>query len=196
MRCPKCGFEGNSTEFCEACGVIYSRLRAHEQNRLGGSDSPYATPLPYGEPESPRSSLPSRNILWMLLATAAAAVFVVVVLRGGPSSSMTFQSSFGDLVDSDRVEKADAILVDFWATWCGPCQAFAPTVEAVEEHYGERLYVVGLDIDENRELAQKLGIRAIPTVLLFRKSGKLSEKIVGGVSEARLRQAVEKAMGE
>ncbi len=78
-----------------------------------------------------------------------------------------------DVLDSDT-----PVLVDFWATWCGPCRALAPHVEAVAAEFGDKLKVVKLDIDTNPQTPAKYGIRGVPTLLLF-KGGELVDKLVG-----------------
>lgn len=70
------------------------------------------------------------------------------------------------------------VLVDFWATWCGPCRALAPHVEAVAHQFNGKLKVVKLDIDHNPKTPAKYGIRGVPTLLVF-KGGELVGNLVG-----------------
>lgn len=79
---------------------------------------------------------------------------------------------------SEVLDSKTPVLVDFWATWCGPCRSLAPHVEAVAHEFGENLKVVKLDIDTNPETPAKYGIRGVPTLLIF-KNGELADKMVG-----------------
>jgi thioredoxin 1 len=80
-------------------------------------------------------------------------------------------------------------LVDFWAAWCGPCRIVGPVVEELAKEYGEQAVVGKVDVDNNREVAMKYGIRNIPTLLIF-KDGEVVDKQVGvapkNVLEAKL----------
>jgi thioredoxin 1 len=81
-----------------------------------------------------------------------------------------FESS---VLKSDR-----PVLVDFWATWCGPCRMIAPIVEQIHGELGDRVKVVKMDIDQNPATPMSLGIMSIPTVIIF-KDGKAAERTVG-----------------
>lgn len=70
------------------------------------------------------------------------------------------------------------VLVDFWAEWCGPCKAVAPSLEELATEYSGRLKVVKLDVDENQEVSIQYDVRSIPTLILF-KGGKVMERLVG-----------------
>jgi len=77
------------------------------------------------------------------------------------------------------------LVVDFWATWCGPCRMVAPIIAKLAEKYDGKITVGKCDVEENEDLAQEFGIRNIPTILFF-KNGEVVDKVVGAVSEARL----------
>ena len=72
------------------------------------------------------------------------------------------------------------VLVDFWATWCGPCKAIAPTVDQMAVDYAGKLKVVKVDVDANMEVSNRYGILSIPALLLF-KNGQVVEKLVGAL---------------
>jgi thioredoxin 1 len=82
-------------------------------------------------------------------------------------------------------------LVDFWATWCGPCRMIAPSVEAVAEQFGDKANVMKMDVDNNMMTPQRFGIKGIPTLILF-KNGSEQERVVGAVSRDAIAKLVEK----
>lgn len=83
------------------------------------------------------------------------------------------------------------VLVDFWATWCGPCKMLAPTIDAIATEYKDRVVVGKVDVDESEALARRFGIMSIPTLFLF-KDGEVVEKLVGYRLKAELEQLLNK----
>jgi thioredoxin 1 len=94
-----------------------------------------------------------------------------------------------DVLKSDR-----PVLVDFWAVWCQPCRALAPTIEAVAEKYASNAHVVKLNVDDNPSVSQRYGIKGIPTLILF-KNGKEEERVVGATSEQAISRMLDKHVG-
>ena len=90
-------------------------------------------------------------------------------------------ATFEDVV----LHSAQPILVDYWAEWCGPCKMIAPILDEVSVSYEGKLQVAKMNVDENREIPAKFGIRGIPTLMLF-KDGKLAATKVGALSKAQL----------
>lgn len=82
------------------------------------------------------------------------------------------------------------LVVDFWATWCGPCRMVGPVISELAEEYDGRITVGKCDVEENEELAGVYGIRNIPTILFF-KGGQLVDKIVGAQPKVRLQEKFE-----
>ncbi len=99
-----------------------------------------------------------------------------------------------ELTDSnfeEMVLKSDKpVLVDFWAEWCGPCRMVAPIVSEISTEYEGKAVVGKLDVDSNPEVAQKYGIRNIPTILFF-KNGEVADKQVGAVPKSMLTSKIE-----
>jgi thioredoxin 1 len=87
--------------------------------------------------------------------------------------------------DKEVLKSSKPVLVDFWAEWCPPCKALAPTLEEIAEEMSTKLTVLKLDVDENQNAAAQYGIRSIPTMILF-KDGKAIDQLMGKVPKATL----------
>jgi len=89
--------------------------------------------------------------------------------------------------ETDVLKSGTPVLVDYWAEWCGPCKAIAPILEEVAKDYGTRLQIAKMNVDDNRDVPAKFGIRGIPTLMLF-KDGQLASRQVGAAPKQKLEQ--------
>jgi len=87
--------------------------------------------------------------------------------------------------EADVLKAGTPVLVDYWAEWCGPCKMIAPILDEVAGAYQGKLTIAKMNVDENREIPAKFGIRGIPTLMLF-KNGELAATKVGAMSKAQL----------
>jgi thioredoxin 1 len=95
----------------------------------------------------------------------------------------------------EEVAKSDkTVLIDFWATWCGPCRMIAPIVEELAVEYEGKAKIGKVDVDENQQIAIKFGVRSIPTLLIF-KDGKLKDTIIGAVPKSQIVTKLNAALG-
>jgi thioredoxin 1 len=93
--------------------------------------------------------------------------------------------------DQEVLKSEQPVMIDFWATWCGPCKALAPIVDEVATAYSGKVKVAKMDVDSSPVTPQRYGVRGIPTLLIF-KGGQVREQIVGYVA----REVIEKALNK
>lgn len=111
---------------------------------------------------------------------------------GGMDVSALKEVSQADF-QSEVLENAEPVLVDFWASWCGPCRMVEPIVEEVARELTGKVKVVKLNVDDNPEIASRYQVMSIPTLAVF-KDGKLAEKLIGYRPKAQLNEELARAL--
>jgi thioredoxin 1 len=122
---------------------------------------------------------------------------LVIFTIGKREAKMADESSLTHVSDknfaSEVLNSTLPVLVDFWATWCGPCRSISPIVEELAKEFTGKVKVTKLNVDESPATPSQYGVRGIPTLILF-KGGKILDQIVGAVPKARLKAMIEKAL--
>ena len=101
---------------------------------------------------------------------------------------LTDKNFKAEVLQSDK-----PVLVDFWAEWCGPCKAIAPTVGEIANEYNETIKVGKVNVDNNQQIAMEYGIRSIPSLLIF-KNGTIVNQIVGSVQKDSITKLLDEAL--
>jgi thioredoxin 1 len=95
--------------------------------------------------------------------------------------------------EADVLQASQPVLVDFWAEWCGPCKMIAPVLDEIATSHAGKLQIAKMNVDDNRDIPGKFGIRGIPTLMIF-KGGTLAATKVGALSKAQLVQFVDQTI--
>src|SRR6267143_1672700 len=97
--------------------------------------------------------------------------------------------------DTEVLKSDVPVLVDFYADWCGPCHAIAPTIEALSSEFEDKVKFVKVDVDANQEVASRYEIMSIPTIMLF-ENGKVEDSIVGAYPQSVYKEHIERALSQ
>lgn len=124
----------------------------------------------------------------VVLAALCLVPFIGFAADKGKPVKVT-SANFEEVVKNSDVP----VLVDFWATWCGPCIAIAPTLDEIAKEYKGKVVIAKIDIDENGDLANQFGIRSIPNLKIF-KNGKVVDEIVGAVPKDQITKKLDKQL--
>ena len=126
------------------------------------------------------------------ITTAITAIFLTPLFVSADEKSKTVKvtsDNFEEVVLNSDVP----VLVDFWASWCGPCLAIAPTLEEVAKEYDGKVIIAKIDVDSNKGLAREYGVRSIPNLKLF-EEGKVVDEIVGAVPKKAITKKLDKRL--
>jgi len=190
--CPKCGFESSNLNVCESCGALISKIRTRELNERFEEDSDGFRANHY---QRQKMSLTKLVIIVILIIAVAGLAFNSMRKAGVFGQELTGDtvfSTFSETFDSDVLAYTSTpVMVDFYATWCGPCKVLAPELDSVAKEMKGRVKIMKVDVDDNQDLARKYGVQVLPTVIVF-KEGKEVDRMIGVLPAAQLKAVVER----
>lgn len=132
---------------------------------------------------------PANNLLWARLRAGAASANLTTD-ASTPTGAPIVIGTLDEFEDALKEAGDKLVIVDFTATWCGPCKMIGPVFDALAAEYGERAVFLKVDVDENGETAQDCGIRAMPTFQFYKGGGKVAE--FAGADKAKLLELLKK----
>lgn len=188
--CPKCGFASQNREICDACGVVFSKLRAKEVEveAFGGAEEARKAYSLYNAPAGP-SHFWSRSVLVL------AVVAVIGALYHSTNVPVYVRDILIELPDQkEPTGEEQGFLVEFWAPWCGPCKMFSPILDQIEQEYGDKLRMIRVNTEDNPKLSKRMGIEAIPTVMLFNKEGRLKKRLTGARPKSAMENEISRVL--
>lgn len=121
------------------------------------------------------------------------ASFIRYFYRGNSMASDLIKHVSDSSFEADVLQSSKPVLVDFWAEWCGPCKAIAPALDELAGTYGDKLQIAKVNVDDNRLVPAKYGIRGIPTLMVF-KDGQLAASKVGAMTKAQMAQFIDQQL--
>ncbi len=132
----------------------------------------------------------------ILLKIAASAVLVLLASCGGKTVTDTATETAAETVEADNATVVAGLpqVIDFNATWCGPCRMFAPTFEKMEKKYEGKITFLSVDVDENPDMAAQYEVQSIPTVVYINAEGKTVDVTVGLLSEEEFDARLQKLL--
>ncbi|MGI8906328.1 MAG: thioredoxin family protein [Candidatus Sumerlaeaceae bacterium] len=186
--CPKCSYPSRRFDVCESCGALINRIRNRQgtgsiavlPSEVPGDELVRASALAY---ESPVST--GMLIKALLLVVLLGGGFIVLkhyqAARASPASRYVRQFD-QSMFDSEVVNATagETWVVDFFATWCGPCKKFAPEFEATADKFGGKVSFARVDVDSAPAVAQRYRIESIPSVIMFQGGRVVAQ--TGGMS--------------
>ena len=95
---------------------------------------------------------------------------------------------------NEQIASGKPVVIDFWATWCGPCMRLAPVIDELAEEYGDRVVIGKYNVDEETELSGEYRIMSIPTILFFKNGEQVRELRMTGATKEQLRERIEKLL--
>lgn len=102
---------------------------------------------------------------------------------------------FTDENVNEIIESGKPVMIDFWATWCGPCMAMAPIVDELAEEYGDKIVIGKYNVEEEGDLSAEYRITSLPTILFFKNGKKADIRLAGSQTKANLKDAIDKVIG-